>query len=66
MMKTITNRRPRNDTLAQLSPPSAVLQKGGRGNAVAKARCLSLVHASAKNREHSLHEGGGRLNQADV
>ena len=62
----ITNRHPRNDALALLSPPSVVLQKGGRGNAVAKARCLSFVHASAENREHSLHEGGGRLNQGDV
>ena len=64
--KTITNRHPRNDALALLSPLSVVHQKGGRGNAVAKARCLSLVHASAENREHSLHEGGGRLNQGDV
>ena len=64
--ETITNRQPRNDALALLSPPSVVLQKGGRGNAVAKARCLSLVHASVENREHSLHEGGGRLNQGDV
>ena len=54
--ETITNRHPRNDALAVLSPPSVVLQKGGRGNAVAKARCLSLVHARAENREHSLHE----------
>ena len=64
--ETITNRHPRNDALALLSPPSVVLQKGGRGNAVAKARCLSLVHASAEDREHFLHEGGGRLNQGDV
>ena len=64
--ETITNIHPRNDALALLSPPCVVLQKGGRGNAVAKARCLSLVHASAKNRGHSLHEGGGRLNQGDV
>ena len=49
--ETITSRHPRNDALALLSSPSVVLQKGGRGNnAVAKARCLSLVHASAKNR----------------
>ena len=41
--ETITNRHPRNDALALLSPPSVVLQKGGRGNAVARARCLSLV-----------------------
>ena len=46
--ETVTNRHPRNDALALLSPPSVVLQKGGRGNAVAKARCLSLVHASAE------------------
>ena len=64
--ETITKRHPRNDALALLSPPSVVLQKGDRGNAVAKARCLSLVYASAENREHSLHEGGGRLNQGDV
>ena len=64
--ETITNRHPRNDALALLSPPSVVLQKGGRGHAVVKARCLSLVHASAENREHSLHEGGGRLNQGNV
>ena len=33
--ETITNRHPRNDALALLSPPSVVvLQKGGRGNAV--------------------------------
>ena len=31
-----------------------------------QSETLSLVHASAKNREHSLHEGGGRLNQGDV
>ena len=42
----ITNIQPRNDALALLSPPSVVLQEGGRGNAVAKARCLSLVHVS--------------------
>ena len=64
--ETITNRHPRNDALALLSPPSVVLQKGGRGNVVAKARCLYLVHASAENRKHFLHEGGGRLNQGDV
>ena len=64
--ETITNRHPRNDALAQLSPPSVVLQKSGRGNVVARARCLSLVHASAENREHSLHEDGGRLNQGYV
>ena len=64
--ETITSRHPRNNALAQLSPPSVVLQKGGRGNAVAKAQSLSLVHASAENREHSLHEDGGRLNQGDV
>ena len=66
--ETITNRHPRNDAPALLSPPSVVLRKGGRGNAVAKARCLSLVHASAENREPSsfFHKGGGRLHQGDV
>ena len=64
--EAIINRHPRNDALALLSPPSVVLQEGGRGIAVVKARCLSLVHASAENREHSLHEGEGRLNQGDV
>lgn len=48
------------------SPPSVVLEKGGRGNAVAVARFLSLVHASTENIKHSFHEQGGRPNQGYV
>ena len=82
MMKTITNRHPRNDALAQLSPPSVVLQKGGRNfprpllyfrRAAAAMRSLKLDACLSSMQARRIIENtlsmkaeDGRLNQGDV